>query len=204
MKDYIEAFCSGKKGADVLIEKNFTPWQCDTKFYPYLERVIVHKNEVYEAGISLAQDVGLGVDDYYSFKRRLILHDLSKFSEVELYGYGNYNFNGENTPAATDAFHLAWHHHKWANDHHPEHWLSTGRDGFAKAIEMPKLAMYEMVADWIGAGKTYGSSLGEWLPKNLHTFLFHENTMNMLGVLLRGLGFDVEQEKGRLVCLRKI
>ena len=55
---------------------------------------------------------------------------------------------------------------------------------------MPALYVMEMIADWMGAGKTYGSTLEEWLPNNLHKFRFgvsHKTVhdiLNDMGVIV--------------------
>ena len=55
---------------------------------------------------------------------------------------------------------------------------------------MPKIYVAEMVADWTGAGRTYGSTLEEWLPKNIDSFLFHPSTAICLHGILFNLGFN--------------
>ncbi len=49
-----------------------------------------------------------------------------------------------------------------------------------------------MVADWIGAGNTYGQNLGEWLPKNLPRFWFDKETATTLKWILEKLGHDIQ------------
>ena len=58
------------------------------------------------------------------------------------------------------------------NPHHPEYWLNPNRSGELEPLPMPNIYTLEMIADWIGAGKTYGSTLEEWLPKNINKFKF--------------------------------
>ena len=62
-----------------------------------------------------------------------------------------------------------WIHHQNRNDHHWEYWIPrTGHnrctppypDG--KSIPMPKAAVKEMMADWMGASKAY---TGKWPEK---------------------------------------
>ncbi len=151
----------------------------------YTKTVIPHKIEVYKAGIELATRF-MNEFDLKRMRHRLLYHDFSKFSCDEHYAYVQYNFNdkSKNSKGMKAMFEKAWNHHKHHNDHHPEHWLAVNRDGTTAPIEMDKLALMEMVADWIGAGKTYGSTLEEWLPKNIDKFVFHPKTATDLKWLL--------------------
>ena len=89
-------------------------------------------------------------------------------------------------------FEKAWHHHKQNNPHHPEYWLNPNRSGILDVLPMPKIYVLEMIADWIGAGKTYGSTLEEWLPSNLHKFVWHRETANNVFSILLHLGIKTE------------
>ena len=148
------------------------------------ETVIPHKIAVYQAGLELSRQEWfkkyLTDSEKEQFLENLWLHDMSKFSANEAFGYAMYN---RQTGHGKDGFELAWHHHKMNNPHHPEYWFNPNRSGELEPIPMPNLYAMEMIADWIGAGNTYGSTLDEWLPKNIDKFKFgkSENTvMNML------------------------
>ena len=79
------------------------------------------------------------------------------------------------------------------NPNHPEYWLNPTRNGSLKPLDMPKIYVLEMVADWIGAGKTYGDEIDTWLPGNLHTFKWSVGTATEVKTLLEYMGFKVEQ-----------
>jgi len=141
----------------------------------FTDTVIPHKINVYQAGLELSRnpkiDIHLSNQDKEDFLRNLWMHDMSKFSANEAFGYAMYNFKNPH-PKSKDAFEAAWHHHKMNNPHHPEYWLNPNRSGELEPIPMPNIYVLEMIADWIGAGKTYGSTLEEWLPKNIAKFKF--------------------------------
>lgn len=155
-----------------------------------------HKVAVYEAGISLIKKLDfkeLGVDEQM-FRERLIFHDLSKYSTREHGGYAFRDFQAKrDTFPVQFRFEGAWHHHKVSNSHHPEYWWSVNRQGMGKFIDMPMIDIVEMIADWMGAGKTYGSSLEAWLPGNLHTFNFSEKTGSHVLMVLEMLGINFEK-----------
>ena len=127
----------------------------------FMEKVIPHKLEVLRAGLNFKTDeelmTSLGIDTEQLYDR-LLFHDLSKLSDKEI-AYAYYDFGGENASDEKWNFEWAWHHHKQQNDHHPEYWLHVNRTGSTDAYPMPPIAVVEMVADWIGAGRVYGGSL---------------------------------------------
>lgn len=139
----------------------------------FTDTVIPHKISVYQAGIELSRNPK--IDSYLTsqqkedFLRNLWLHDLSKFSANEAFGYAMYN---RKTGHGKEGFEAAWHHHKMNNPHHPEYWLNPNRSGELEPLPMPNIYILEMIADWIGAGKTHGSTLEKWLPNNINKFKF--------------------------------
>lgn len=140
----------------------------------YFEKVVIpHKIAVHNAGIDLARQPWfknyLGEQAKEQFIYNLWVHDLSKFSANEAFGYAMYD---RKTGHGKDGFEQAWHHHKMNNPHHPEYWFNPNRSGELDQLPMEIIYAMEMIADWIGAGKTYGSSLEKWIPENLPKFKF--------------------------------
>lgn len=163
----------------------------------YFQKVVIpHKIAVHKAGIELMKmekiHHNLRDEEWKQFRRNLWLHDLSKFSANEAFGYAMYN---RETGHGKEGFELAWHHHKMNNPHHPEYWLNPNRSGELEPLYMPNIYILEMIADWIGAGKTYGSSLEEWLPKNLPKFKF-KNYSKILDILRDVTGLHVVIDEG--------
>jgi hypothetical protein len=132
----------------------------------------------------------------------LWLHDLSKFSSQEAIGYALHDFKNPQD-ATRVAFEDAWHHHKMNNPHHPEYWLNPNRGGVLEVRPIPMIYLVEMMADWIGAGRTYGKTLEEWLPQNLHHFRFHTLTVIHVTELLKAIGQDVYSD-GKTVFSRSV
>lgn len=156
----------------------------NAKYEQYVsEKLIPHKVAVYKAGQDLEKQDWFRQLFDTSIKNRLLLHDLSKFSSQEA-GYADYPNIGN-----------AWHHHKMNNDHHPEYWLNPDRSGRIEPLPMPKECVAEMLADWIGASQTYGEALEDWLPKNLHHFVFHPQTAWLLSAALRELNFTTDYKE---------
>lgn len=158
----------------------------------YRTTVIPHKVAVFKAGIELTKK---GIDfgaTFEQFHMMLLKHDLTKLSLVES-PYATHNFKdpSQNSEQQKLDFQLAWHHHKLNNPHHPEYWISVGKRGQTEFLPMPRRYVAEMVADWIGAGQTYGNSLEDWLPANLPNFYFHAQTAKILDEILTQLGFQI-------------
>lgn len=88
-----------------------------------------------------------------------ILHDLSKYTPSEFIEYAKY-YNGKRSPVdqakEEKGYCNAWLHHKGHNPHHYEYWIDYLDDG-GKPLIMPYKYAVEMVCDYIGAGKVYGS-----------------------------------------------
>lgn len=171
------------------------------KIIDYFKKVVIpHKIEVYKAGMQLLSDhtdkteLLLTKDGQTDFVNNLIVHDLSKFSVHEAFGYSGYN---RSTGEGKEAFERAWHHHKMYNKHHPEYWLNPNRGGVMEPLAMPNIYALEMIADWIGAGKTYGSTLQEWLPGNIGKFLF-ANPHDIAAIITEITGIEVRVHNGRL------
>ena len=178
-------------------DHRFVVEQWSDKVFDYFaKKVIPHKVEVYRAGEWLIMQrwvTGTGIN-LVKFNDLLYIHDLSKFSSAEAFGYAFFNFGGGSDEKEVEDFERAWHHHKMNNPHHPEYWLNPNRSGVIEPLEMPKIYVLEMIADWIGAGKTYGTSLKDWLPENIEKFFFHHKTVDFLLHVLVNLGFVCKKE----------
>lgn len=80
--------------------------------------------------------------------------------------------------------------------------MNVNRGGKVNPLEMPARYVAEMVADWIGAGEIYGQPLEQWLPANLETFQFHEETAKKLTFILHRLDFKVLNHGNVLTLLK--
>jgi hypothetical protein len=128
---------------------------------------------------------------------QLLWHDMSKFSPSEFPHYARKFHGGDTDPMG---FGLAWLHHENANPHHWGYWIPRSGRYTNKPLEMPERYVREMVADWLGASRSYE---GEW-PVSITTWnwfmnsfagiVMHENTqVRVLEILeLSGVEIDVE------------
>ncbi|MFN8343428.1 MAG: DUF5662 family protein [Spirosomataceae bacterium] len=173
----------------------------------FTEKVIPHKMEVRKAGLGFLEQTEflklISLSDGYlkddpaaTFKYHLWIHDLSKFSLNEAYGYAVHDF--KNPEPTLSVYRNAWHHHKINNPHHPEYWFNAERGGTVSPLPMPGIYVGEMIADWVGASRSYGTDLKEWLARNLSQFLFHPYTAHLVQTGLSVMGFKVKNKDNQL------
>lgn len=166
----------------------------------YMNKVIVpHKISVFQAGKRILSNPEIDRDlshrEKEEFEYNLWIHDLSKFSADEVFGYAMYN---RETGSGKEQFEKAWHHHKMHNPHHPEYWMNPSRSGELEALPIPNIYSLEMIADWIGAGETYGTPLNTWAATNLPKFKF-KNRSKIAELIRDYTGVNVKMENGVLI-----
>lgn len=139
-------------------------------YWLFLKSVMAHKYYVLKAGLKLG-----GIPLW-----RLIVHDWQKFTLSEFPAYaiqffGSDEYKLDNYPSAfycVDNFKLAWLHHENSAPHHWGYWTQASS---GDKFDMPDTYIREMVADWMGASKTYTGSwdMTEWLKENLYDINQH-------------------------------
>ena len=133
---------------------------------------------------------------YYACKLGIpwmgLIHDLSKFSWVEL-GESIKYYQGDKSPIPVakkeNGYSKAWQHHKGCNKHHYEYWIDNV-DGDIKLVPMPYKYVLELVADWLGAYRVYNgkedfeAEYNWWKNKCEHLTLIHPATRDLIGWIL--------------------
>lgn len=153
------------------------------KHLKYLNYVLRHKWFVFLAGLKTGAPLW-----------RLIIHDYTKFSIAEWSPYVNKFYGGRAGADLkgfdTNEFKLAWKHHWHHNPHHWEYWTKD----YTEPINMPWNFVQEMVADWVGAGRTITGTWDElpmWYNKTKAQRVLHPSTKRRVENLLRELGYDI-------------
>jgi len=135
----------------------------------------------------------------YCFKSGLYLqglkHDLSKFGFVEFNGSAKF-FQGTRSPINAEkeefGYSLAWQHHKGHNAHHWEYWVDW-KQGKQYMVRIPENYAYELVCDYIGAGKAYNN--GTWTQSMPEDYYLKVRNMIFIhsetDVLLRTIFKDI-------------
>lgn len=151
------------------------------KYLKHLKVILKHKYEVMKCCFSC----GLYLQG--------IKHDLSKFLPTEFFSSARY-FQGNRSPIEAEkediGYSIAWFNHKGRNRHHWEWWTDFEVDGIVIASKIPEKYVYEMVCDFVGAGKAYNK--GKWnqdMPLNYHlkikkNRIFHPDTLKLFEHIL--------------------
>ena len=142
-----------------------------------------------------------------------ILHDLSKYSPVELVPSVKYYQGGKRSPLAAEkeekGFSEGWLHHKGRNRHHFEYWIDYCIPPNMHLVghKMPKRYVAEMVIDRIAASKNYkGKDYSDVEPliywnNGLKHYTIHEDAVFLTTFLLEML--RDEGEKNTLKYIKK-
>lgn len=157
----------------------------------HLKTVFKHRREVRKACFKM----GL----YYQG----LTHDLSKFSIKELKVGFKYS-NGKQSPIENEkqelGYSYAWQHHQNKNPHHWEYWIDyktvSPYESIAYGVKIPFKYVLEMVADFIGAGKTYNKKTWnkkmplEYYLKTYPRRIYHNDTDKLFRYLFTLIARD--------------
>ena len=84
-------------------------------------------------------------------------HDLSKYSPAEFWESVRW-YQGTSSPIdacrKVNGYSRAWMHHRGRNLHHHVAWWENMDTG-VKPLRMPEKYVFEMICDWMGAGRAY-------------------------------------------------
>ena len=121
---------------------------------------------------------------------RGLIHDWSKFRPSEWRPYAEFFYGtgakprrdstGYYKPTDTGdaAFDFAWLLHQKRNKHHWQWWVLPEDEGGIKVLEMQEPYRTEMLCDWRGAGRSYGT------PDTVKWYIANKDKMR-LGLLTR-------------------
>lgn len=142
--------------------------------WKYLCAVLRHKRFVYEEGRKL----GLG-------RWQLLIHDWSKFTP-RMWGPYARTFYGPKQGKDKD-FDAAWLWHQRVERHHWQWYVLMEDSGKEHCLKMPHKYMLEMVADWRGANRAYGTMpLTKWYHDTVHARKLHPTTLWAVEHLIYG------------------
>jgi hypothetical protein len=119
-----------------------------------------------------------------------IMHDLSKFSLIELKGAYNYWHNEKSSLAnerEINGYSKTFLHHRGRNPHHYEYWIYALDNG-GIAAKIPLKYVLELICDYLSACKTYGGDPRleyDWWIQNSARFKMHEDTKRYITKVLR-------------------
>ena len=148
--------------------------------WQYLKYVLRHKLYVFQ------------MCRLFGLTWRGLVHDLSKFSPAEWGAYvwtfyGPWKYEDRPKKLVRD-FDAAWLHHIHHNPHHWQHYVLLEDSGAVKPLDMPADCIWEMIADWWGAGRAINGKpadeqpwnrfdeLKKWYLANRDKMQMHEHT----------------------------
>ena len=148
----------------------------------YLKYLLRHKWFVFVACLRIGASPWQG-----------IIHDWSKFRPSEWIPYAQcfYAPDGSKQYKEGMDFALAWNDHQKRNKHHWQYWLITWDRDVTEPLPMPHRYVKDMIADWMGAGRTITGKweVGEWYNANCDKMILHESTRFKVEMILIGKGF---------------
>jgi len=168
----------------------------------YAQYIQYHKYNVsymwikYRDAISSALE--LTDTDEERVEMRVIFHDNSKFGVEEFNGYrmAFYPILEEftalelnNQKNVDKILQSAWEHHYKHNDHHPEYYV----DDNGVASEIPKVAVAEMILDWLAMAFQNSTKIYIWweIVKNTK-FILHQNSRALIEKTIKAIKeFDI-------------
>jgi hypothetical protein len=144
------------------------------KYLRYLAR---HKWYVLVAGLKIKAPLW-----------RLLVHDLSKFRPGEFKPYLDrfYGTGRKSLTLTRNRFDAAWLAHQHRNPHHWQYWILREDNGATFALPMSRPHVFEMVADWAGAGRAIHGSweIRPWYEANREKMDLHPDTRFLVEKLI--------------------
>ena len=149
---------------------NYTPEE--VRYINYIKDHIAKVKKSFDQRSALMQKVlMLSHSEMEELIGRIENHDASKYSVEEFPAYRNY-FYPEDGEAVNDMnFAIAWAHHYQVNDHHPEHWIVNN-----VPMEMPKVAVAEMILDWEAMSRNFGGNPRKWYDESSKSIVLNPKT----------------------------
>ena len=171
----------------------------------YDEYIIEHRNAVGECLKLLAQEPTPVKNLSDTLISQIVSkHDVSKNSVEEYQAYDDWFYGdkgSEDRLSKQTAFNKAWLHHIHSNPHHWQHWILFEDDPSGEcftAIEMPVLAVIEMVADWgsFAYRKKNSLELLKWYEDHKGKMRLHADTQRLVDILIENLCMKLKQTFG--------
>jgi hypothetical protein len=140
-------------------------------YLKYLHKLLTHKWYVFLECVKLGMPiVGL-------------IHDWSKFLPDEYIPYARTFCGKESADYKTvgGEFDAAWLKHQRRNPHHWQYWVLIQDEDEDKVLPMPERYRKEMLADWHGAGRSYGEpDTRKWYLANREKMQLHRETQRWI------------------------
>jgi hypothetical protein len=153
----------------------------DKEYAAYIDRHIASVNSVWkEFRENKKTEVIMADGLFYSLlSEKIRVHDKSKFSRKEFFGYRQWFYPEEGESKSESIFLHAWNCHQKSNDHHWQYWVMP-QNGEMVALEMPTGCAFEMMIDWTAMSVIFGNKPSDWYSENKEKMVLHEGTRNFV------------------------
>lgn len=126
-------------------------------------------------------------------------HDDSKNGADEYDPYDRYFYSGNRSYQVLKDFDYAWLHHIHNNPHHWQYWVLMEDDPKTgerfKALEMPKVYVYEMIADWwtFSWKQNKLDEIFSWYEDHEDKMILNRNTRKLVTDILNAIHVKLEE-----------
>lgn len=152
----------------------------------YLAYIDAHRKNVFTAFCRFGQQICLCLSlvgpAYKQLRACVSRHDLSKYENREFGQYRQFFFPADGEEKDKALFDRGWQHHYQNNRHHWEFWLENG-----KPKPMDKLAIAEMILDWVAMSIHFKTNPLIWYNQNKHKIVFEKRTRETVETVLQVL-----------------
>lgn len=135
----------------------------------------------------------------------LLIHDWDKFLPDMFIAYAHTFYNADGSKRTDgfihEAFDYTWNRHQKWNKHHWQWWVMTydskrvGSDIKTIALQMGARHWREMVADWRGVGRVFGTNTAVWYAENKENMQLHPITQMQVEIMLMKLDIEDTERK---------
>lgn len=138
----------------------------ENAYYKYIEK---HRNFIMQAYLEMLTCptvLSLGEKVLEELKKRIVLHDLSKYSKQEFDAYRKYYYpiNKKEKENSKENFDAAWLHH-WSTN--PHHWqYRQNKTNFSKDNLNDIVNVLENICDWLAMGYNFNNRPYQYYEEN--------------------------------------
>jgi len=141
------------------------------KYWKYFWYVLEHKKNVFIECLKMKLFI------------HAIIHDMSKFLPSEFISYAKFFYetdrfsNYKISDEDNINFQKGWCFHQKRNKHHWNYWVSVTRKNEIRAIPMPLKYVKQMIADWNGMSRRFGSTTELYFNQHKDSMILHKETI---------------------------
>lgn len=127
-----------------------------------------------------------------TFLEQLRHHDDIKFTPEAWISYYDHFYGSKKGKKDNAALNMNWVEHVHHNKHHWNYWAILDDDGMT-VVEMPRLYVFEMIADWMSVGKSLRDNydVKVWLEERKPKIILHPKTK---AFIKSTFGLDIRNE----------